>query len=77
MTIAHTLGRFAGYTAAVAGHAVCATATATGDFGKDLAEGAVTGYVDHAARLAELRAARPARIAIAVVPAPARAKARA
>ena len=71
MTFATTLGRGLGYTAALAGHALCATSTSTANFALDVAAGAADGYVDHAERLAAKRAARNAErglIAIAVVP---------
>lgn len=77
MTFALALGRGIGRSAATVVHAACVSASYTGNFGKDVAEGAVTGYVDNAERLAAARLAVADRrsIAVTVVAVPARRKA--
>ena len=78
MSIANTIGRSIGYAAAASVHGACVVASSTGQFGKDMATGTKEGYVDHSARLAALRATRTAlpaaSIAMAVTPAPKRAR---
>ena len=70
MTIAITIGRAIGSSAAHVVHGTCVAASYTGQFGKDLVAGTASGYVDNAARLADLRAARPARSIAITVAAP-------
>lgn len=76
-TLGTLIGRGIGRIGATTVHAACVTGTVTGQFGLDVIDGTVTGYVDHAERLAAKRALRPARIAIAVAPVAPVAKARA
>ena len=62
MTFGITLGNALGRTAATLGHAACATANYTGQFGQDVMTGTVESYVVHSERLAAVRAeARRAR----------------
>lgn len=57
MTFGITLGHALGRTAATLGHAACATANYTGQFGQDVMAGTVESYVTHSERLAAVRAA--------------------
>jgi len=72
MTIANTLGRAIGATAAYTAHAAAVSIKSTGRFGVDLIDGTTEGYADHSARLAAQRelaygaAGKPKSIAIAV-----------
>lgn len=72
MTFAISLGRAIGATASYTVHSACVLATATGRFGEDIAIGTTTGYVEHSARLAAIRAhataERPASIALVMKP---------
>lgn len=73
MTIAITIGRAIGSSAAHVAHGACVAASYSGQFGKDLASGTSAGYTDNALRLAAAREAarkaRPASIAIKMTPA--------
>lgn len=68
MSIGNTIGRGIGYSAAALVHGAAVAATATGQFGKDVATGSTQAYAEHSVRLANLRkvaaAQRPAAIAI-------------
>lgn len=70
MSVGNTIGRAIGYTAAATVNAAVVTAKATGRFGEDVVLGTTTGYAEHSARFAALRAEiaaqRPASIAITV-----------
>ena len=78
MTFGITLGNAIGRTAATLGHAACATANYTGQFGQDVMLGTVESYVTHSERLSAQRAAvarareRQVSIAVEVVASPAR-----
>lgn len=66
MSIAITIGRGIGYAAAATAHGAIVAANASGQFGKDVITGTQAGYADHSARLAELRANRPAPTAMVI-----------
>jgi hypothetical protein len=71
MTIASTIGRTIGATAAYTVHAAAVSVKATGRFGADVVLGTSEGYADHSERLAAQRAAygvKSTKIAIAVKP---------
>lgn len=61
------LGRGLGYAAAATVHGAAVAATATGKFGADVVTGTTTGYTDHSARLAAIRAGMP-KVAHKVAP---------
>jgi hypothetical protein len=73
MSVALTLGRAIGRTAATAVHGAAVAVSATGQFGVDVAKGTADGYADHNARFTALRAkaaamsAPEAPIAVAIV----------